>query len=260
MLRGSGSLARSKALLKNELALISSLLPNQNAEPRTWLVPDLVIDRRRGAAGHAVVGVEAVGRDVDGLDRLGRLDVADVVRQPDVDRDRAVDAGGVAVRLGAVDPGAQRPAGRVDLGVLELGRRRAGHQVDERLIVPVLVQRQVGDLLRRQLRREIGLVGLQQRRVRRDLHRLGQGADLERDVHAHDQAGRHREPGRLVLAEPGQRRLDVVGAGQEVAEGVGAVTIGDGLDFEAGAGVGGGERHAGHGAPWASVTLPTMLP
>ncbi len=42
MLRVSGSLTRSNALLKNELAFILSLLPNQNAEPRTSLVPDLV--------------------------------------------------------------------------------------------------------------------------------------------------------------------------------------------------------------------------
>ena len=39
--------------------------------------------------------------------------------------------------------------GRVDLGVLELGGRRARHQVQQRLVVPVPVQRQAGHVLGR---------------------------------------------------------------------------------------------------------------
>jgi hypothetical protein len=43
VLRVKGSLGRSNALLKYELAFSSSVLLNQKAEPRSWLVPDLVI-------------------------------------------------------------------------------------------------------------------------------------------------------------------------------------------------------------------------
>ena len=49
-----------------------------------------------------------------------------------------------------------------------------GHQVHQRLVVAVLVQREVGDLLRRQLRVQIGLVGLEQRRLAGHLDPLGE--------------------------------------------------------------------------------------
>ena len=70
----------------------------------------LGLDRRRRATGHALRRVEAVGRDVDVLDRLDRGDVADVMRQPHVDAGGAVDARDVVVAVGAVDVGRQRAA------------------------------------------------------------------------------------------------------------------------------------------------------
>src|SRR5262249_40240840 len=98
------------------------------------------------ASGHTGVGVEVVGSDVDSLDGLRRLDIPSVVRQPDVYRHGAINSGGVAVRLRAVDPGAHRSARRVNFGILEYYRRRARDQVEQCLIVAVLVQRQRGHL------------------------------------------------------------------------------------------------------------------
>ena len=46
---------------------------------------------RANFSSAAGFSVEAVGGDVDGFDGLGRLDVTDVMRQPDVDGDRAVE-------------------------------------------------------------------------------------------------------------------------------------------------------------------------
>ena len=74
-------------------------------------------------------------------------------------------------------------------------RRRAGHQVDQRLVVPVLVERKIDDLLRLQLRVQVGLVGLQQLRAGGHRHRLGQRADLELHVDAADLARGHRHAG-----------------------------------------------------------------
>ena len=202
-------------------------------------------DRARGAAGHAQVGVEVVGHDVDRLDRLGRRDVARVVRQPDVDRHRAVDAGGVAVRLDAVHPGPQRAARRVDLGVLELRGRRAGDEVDQLLVVAELVQREVDDRLRRQLGAEVGPFRLEERRLADHVHGLGQRADLELQVHADGVAGGDAQARLVQRAEALEGGVQVVDAGGQVAEGVGPVGVGDRIDAEAGAGV--RRRHGGAG-------------
>ena len=57
----------------------------------------------------------------------------------------------------------KRASGRVRDRVLERRRRRAGHQVDQSLVVAIAAERQVADRLRRDLRVRIGFVGLQQR-------------------------------------------------------------------------------------------------
>ncbi len=62
--------ARPNALLANVLALSSSWLRRKKPEPWNSLVPDLVTTVTAAPAGHALVGVEVVGGDVDGLDRL----------------------------------------------------------------------------------------------------------------------------------------------------------------------------------------------
>ncbi len=72
----------------------------------------------------------------------------------------------------AVDFGLQRTGSVEELRVLETCPRRAGHQIQQRLIIPVGAQRQGGRLHYFQLRAGIGTVGLQQWRRTRDFHGL----------------------------------------------------------------------------------------
>ena len=58
-----------------------------------------------GAAGHALLGIEVVGGDVDFLDALHRRDVHRVMRHRDQDVGRAVHARVVGAALLAVDVG-----------------------------------------------------------------------------------------------------------------------------------------------------------
>ena len=84
----------------------------------------------RGAAGHALLGVEVVGGDVHFLDALDRRDVDGVMRHRHQDVGRAVDAGVVGAALLAVDVGRQRASRRVGHGVLEPRGCGARHEVD----------------------------------------------------------------------------------------------------------------------------------
>ena len=196
-----------------------SWLRKQKAEPCSSLVPDLVTTVIGGAAGHALVGVEVVRRDVDGLDRLGGADVADVVRQPDVDAtprrrcgSRCCSAASPLTQVRSERPGVSISA------FWNWRRRRAGDEVDQRLVVAELVQREVDDLLRRQLGAEVGLLGLEQRRLADHVHGLGQGADLELQVHADGVAGGDAQARLVQRAEALERGVEVVDAGEQVAE------------------------------------------
>ena len=162
--------------------------------------------------------------------------------QPDVHRNRAVDARRVAVRLRAVDPRAQRPAGRVDGRVLLLERRRARHEVHQRLVVAVNVQRQVGDLLGRQLGMQVGLVSLNQRFLAGYLNDFAERADGQRHVDADRVTGGDVDSLFLVFTEAGQRRADVVNPGQQVTQGVSTARVGHCFGLGTGAGVRRGDR------------------
>ena len=83
--------------------------------------------RDRGAARHALLGVEVAGGDVDRVDGLRRRHVDRVVRQPDEDVGGAVELGVVAVARGAVDVRGQRAGGCRADAILEVRRewRRA---------------------------------------------------------------------------------------------------------------------------------------
>ncbi len=60
-------------------------------------------DRR--SAGHALLGIEVIGRHIHGLDCLRRRNVRRVVRQPQEDADCAVDASDIVVAVDAVHVG-----------------------------------------------------------------------------------------------------------------------------------------------------------
>ena len=148
------------------------------------------------------------------------------MRQPHVDAGRAVDAGDIVVAVGAVDVGGQRAAGGVGLRVLEQRRSGAGHQVHQVLIVPVLIQRQVRDVLRPEVDADVSLVGLEQDGFGRDRDRLGQRADFELAVDAHDAASSDRDARLHELLEPLQRCLQRVHAAGDVPDRVGAGRVG----------------------------------
>src|SRR4029450_486319 len=70
-------------------------------------------DGYRCAAGHALLGIEAVGGDVDFLDAFDRRHVDRVVRHRHQDVGRTVDAGIVGATLLAVDVGGQGAPGGI---------------------------------------------------------------------------------------------------------------------------------------------------
>ncbi len=141
--------------------------------------------------------------------------------QPDIDAARAVDAGVVVLSVHAVHVRPQRAARRVGLGVLERRRCRAGHQVDQRLVVTILVQREIDDLLRLQLSVQVALVGLQQLRGRFDRHASQlDGSDFEPRLDAADLTGGDRYIRLYEFAKALQPDLHVVTSGLKVRNGV----------------------------------------
>ncbi len=220
---------REVVLARVELVLVAE----PERRPANLVGARLGGHRDRRAARHALRRIEAVGRDVDRLDRLGRRDVAGVVGQPHVDGGRTVDTRDVVVAVGAVDVGRQRAARGVGLRVLEGRRRGTGHQVHQRLVVPVLVQRQVDDLGRLEVHRDVGLVGLEQGRLGGHGDRLGQRADLESRRDTGHVVLRDREAGLDVLLEALQGGPHRVGTGLQVAERERARLVGHAHDLEA---------------------------
>ena len=100
----------------------------------------LHVDRR--AAGHALIGVEAVGDDAHRFHRLESRAVRLDVGIPLIGHRRAVDPEERVVWRLAVDRHAHRPRGIVDAARLNHVRRRhAGHQSDEALIRTAAVGR-----------------------------------------------------------------------------------------------------------------------
>ena len=108
------------------------------------------------------------------------------MRQPDVHVRRAIGLGAVVVAVQAVDVRRQRATGRIDFAVLLSGRRRPGHQVDQRLVVPVLLQRQLRDCLGLDLGVRVRLVGLQQLGLRLHGDGFAQLPDFEVRINTAD--------------------------------------------------------------------------
>ena len=205
-------------------------------------------DADRRAARHSLLGVEAVGDDVHGLDRLGRRHVGDDVRQPGVADRRAVHARVVVGTRDAVEVGHQGALRVARVGVRVRGRARARNQLVELLEVAPGGDRQVGHLGGLELRAHFGAVGLEPGRLAGDRHALGDLADLQVGVDAHDGVGIDGDPFLDDGAERGRGNRQLVGAGLQVREEIGAAIVGDGLLGDSRPGVQRLDSGARHGA------------
>ena len=123
------------------------------------------------AGGAAQFGLEVIGGDIDTGDRFRR-------RNDDLQKTRAlivVNAFNliqIALARQAVGFCLQGTRGIEKLRVLECCRRRARHQVQQRLKIPIRAEGHVQNLLRLDLGADVGAVGLQHRRCSRHCHRL----------------------------------------------------------------------------------------
>ena len=182
-----------------------------NALPRKSFVPDFVITVIAGAARHALLGVEVVRRDVHFLDALHRRDVHGVMRHRDEDVGRSVHARIVRAALLAVDVGRQRAPRRIRHGVLKARGRGAGHEIDQRLIVPVVGQRHVLHGPRVQVDADIRLRRLEDRARRIHGDALRERAHLDRGVDARDGIDGDADAALRVGLEPARADRQVVG-------------------------------------------------
>src|SRR5439155_13265068 len=121
------------------------------------------------ASRHALLRVKIVGGDVDLLNGFGWRDVNGMMRQPDEHVHGAVHPSVVVVAVCAVDVGAQGPLRSVGDGILKHPWGCAGNQVDQRLVIPILVERHVYDCRRVELRMNVRLFRLED--GRRGFHR-----------------------------------------------------------------------------------------
>src|SRR5207245_6656161 len=143
-------------------------------------------DGNGGSAGQPLLSVEGGRGDVHGLDGFHRGHIKRVVRQPEIDVDRAIYARIVVIAVRAVDVKRKRARRRIVDGVLELRGGRPRHEIDEALVVAIAGQRKVGHGGGRQFGTDVGLVRLQNGRRGRDRHLLGKRADFQLEVNARD--------------------------------------------------------------------------
>ena len=165
---------------------------------------DLRVDRR--AAGQTLLGVEAVGDDVDRFERFERRNVGGDVRQPDVGRADAVDADVVRAAARAVDVEHQRARGIGRHRVRLRRRREPGQHAEEVLVVAVHRHRQVDEVVGLQLGAHFGAVRLQQGRLAGDRHRFGELANLQLGIGAGRRIQGDRDVG--TSQRPEARELD----------------------------------------------------
>ena len=159
-----------------------------------------------------LISVERAGGHADRFDGLERRDVRGDVRQPEIVRDRPLDADRVRVACRAVR--AERKAARgVDRHrVHVLGRRDARDRDEQVLIVAADRHRQVLELHRRDVGAHFGAVGLQDRRGRRNGHPFGNLSHLELGADAHDAVFRNSHVRCDELLEAGEVHPNRIGA------------------------------------------------
>ena len=219
-------------------------------------------DHRGGSsAGEALLRITGSCRDRDRFDRLGRGDVARVVRQPHVDAGRAVDARHVVVPVRAVYVGAERPRRRVQDRILEPRRSGSGHEVDQALVVPEVRQRKGRDRYLADFRTRVGLLGLQLGGggFHRDL--FGDLSEHQPHIDARDRIGRDGDVFLDVHPEAVRRDGNGVDAGLHVHDAEQAERFRRRDEFETGLDIDGldiGARHdgagrVGHGADERAV-------
>src|SRR6266568_1477502 len=97
-------------------------------------------DGNGGATRHPLLGIEIIGGNVYFLDGLCRRDINGMVRQPDEHVRGAVHAGVIVVSVGTIDVRAQCAFRGVGDSVLKYSGGCAGHKIDQRLEIPVLVE------------------------------------------------------------------------------------------------------------------------
>ena len=159
------------------------------------------------ASGQPLLRIEVVGRNIHGLNRFLRRHVQRMMRQPRQHRGGAVQAGVVAVPGCPVHVRSQGSRRRIRHRILKVGRCRARNQVNETLVVPVLVQREIRDFLRAQFLVHIRPVGLEGCSLRRDCYRFCEISHLQRRVHTSDVIQGHLNAGLSKFLEAGQSDL-----------------------------------------------------
>ncbi len=87
-------------------------------------------DRHSRSAGHSLLRVKTVGRDIYRLDSFRRRHIGSVMRKPYEHIACAVDSRVVVIAVRPVDVCGKRPLWRVRHRVLKLRRRRTRHQID----------------------------------------------------------------------------------------------------------------------------------
>ena len=204
---------------------------------------DLHVDG--GATGHALIGVEAAGRDVDRLDRFHAGAVRLEALDPLIGGAHPVDAHDSVLVGRAVHRDLHRARRVVDAAGLEvIGLRHPGRE-HQQALEAAAVDRDVLDRL-------AGDLHLHRRRFRLqqllggDGDRLLDRADVQLGVDADHAVGLHDDVLRGEGLEALQRDQHLIGAGEHVGEGVGAVVSGDRLAGDVGFLLGDRDRGAGH--------------
>lgn len=101
----------------------------------------------------------------------------------------------VGACVGPVDVRAQRAGGCIGDRILKGGRRRARHEIDQALVIPVAGQGQVFHQVRLEFGVRVSFVGLQLRHLRRHGDLLGHRADLHDEIEAAHGIDRDSQPG-----------------------------------------------------------------
>ncbi len=181
---------------------------------------DLHVHRR--AAGHALLGIEAVGDDVDRLDRFDGRRVGLQALNPLVRRADAVETEHrVRVRR-AVDCDLHRSRRVVDAARLEIVGLRHTRRQREHALKAASVDRQVLQLLAGRLRLHGRRFGLQQHRIRRHQHRFLKRAYREAGIDTDGRVQPNRDVARLEGLKPRQCDFHLIGADRDVRKVVAA--------------------------------------